>query len=46
MAAMAMALPIIVLPGSFGPLADPDTVAAVVVVLVAAAVGWFLWRRK
>ena len=44
--AMAMTLPIVVLPGSFGAVADPDTIATVMLVVLAAGIGWVLWRRK
>jgi hypothetical protein len=43
---MAIAFWIVVLPGSFGAIADPNTIATVVLVVLAAGIGWVLWRRK
>ena len=43
-----MAIPslVAVVPGPIPPVADFDTVATLMLVVVAAGVGWFLWRRK
>jgi hypothetical protein len=32
--------------GSERPVADVDTLATIILVVLAAGVGWFLWRRK
>jgi len=41
-----MAIPIVVVaPGLSSPILDGDTITTLMLVVLAAAVGWFLWRR-
>ena len=41
-----MAMPIVVVtPGLASPILDGDTITTLLLVVLAAAVGWFLWRR-
>ena len=43
---MAMLSLIVVLLGPAAPIADIDTVAMLMLLVLAAVVGWFLWRHK
>jgi hypothetical protein len=43
---MGIPIRIAVVPGSIAPVADLDTIVTVMLVVLAAGVGWFLWRRK
>jgi hypothetical protein len=43
---MALPILIIVMPGgALAPVGDLDTLTTILLVVLAAAVGWFLWRR-
>ena len=44
--AMVIPLRIAVVPGSIPPVAEFDVIATLMLVVLAAGVGWFLWRRK
>jgi hypothetical protein len=37
---------LVAVPSLIAPTADFETIPTVVLVLLAAGVGWFLWRRK
>jgi hypothetical protein len=36
---------LVVMPGPIAPVADVDTATTLMLFVLAAAVGWFLWRR-
>jgi len=42
---MAMLMIVVVIPSPSAPV-DFDTIATIMLVVLAAGVGWFLWRRK
>ena len=42
---MVMPLFVVVVPGPIASVADHDALSMVMLVVLAAAVGWFLWRR-
>jgi LPXTG-motif cell wall-anchored protein len=41
-----MPIVVIVAPGLASPILDGDTITTLMLVVLAAGVGWFLWRRK
>jgi LPXTG-motif cell wall-anchored protein len=44
-----MASPVVVVvvaPGPVSPIIDGDTITTLMFLMLSAAVGWFLWRRK
>ena len=43
---MVMPSLVVVMLGPTAPVADVDTVATIILVVLAASIGWFLWRRK
>ena len=44
---MALPILIVVMPdGALAPVEDLDTLTTILLVVLAAGVGWFLWRRK
>jgi LPXTG-motif cell wall-anchored protein len=41
-----MPIEIVVVPGPIVPVVEGNTITTLMLLLLAAAVGWLLWRRK
>ena len=45
--AMVRSILVVIMPGvALAPIGDLDTVTTILLVVLAAAMGWFLWRRS